>query len=61
VIDGYIIETGLGFIITLDYNKFWEILHPRKTERRRREARRKALLTNEPGQTQNAPANKTKP
>ena len=61
VIDGYIIETGLGFIITLDYNKFWEILHPRKTERRRREARRKALLTNEPGQTQNAPADKTKP
>ncbi len=27
VIDGYIIETGVGFVITLDYNKFKDILH----------------------------------
>ncbi len=30
VVDGYIIETGLGFIFNLDYNKFSEILHRRK-------------------------------
>jgi len=30
VVDGYIIETGLGFIFTLDYNRFSEILHRRK-------------------------------
>ncbi|GAC1707277.1 MAG: hypothetical protein NVS9B7_19480 [Flavisolibacter sp.] len=30
VVDGYIIETGLGFLISLDYNKFAEILHGRK-------------------------------
>jgi translocation and assembly module TamB len=30
VVDGYIIETGLGFILSVDYNKFKEILHRRK-------------------------------
>ncbi|MGE5518828.1 MAG: translocation/assembly module TamB domain-containing protein [Candidatus Dadabacteria bacterium] len=30
VVDGYIIETGLNFIITLDYDKFAEILHRNK-------------------------------
>jgi hypothetical protein len=30
VVDGYIIETGLGFVFTLDYNKFSEILHRKK-------------------------------
>jgi hypothetical protein len=30
IVDGYIIETGVGFIITVDYNRFGEILHSRK-------------------------------
>lgn len=44
VIDGYIIETGVGFIITLDYNRFREIFQRKKIERerqRRREEREK--------------------
>lgn len=30
VVDGYIIETGLGFILNVDYNRFSEILRRRK-------------------------------
>ncbi len=30
VLDGYVIETGLGFIITVDYNRFREVLFGRK-------------------------------
>jgi translocation and assembly module TamB len=30
IVDGYIIETGLGFILSVDYNKFSQILHRRK-------------------------------
>ncbi|MGZ3848212.1 MAG: translocation/assembly module TamB domain-containing protein [Flavisolibacter sp.] len=30
VVDGYIIETGLGFILNVDYNRFAEILHRKK-------------------------------
>ncbi|MDB5196864.1 MAG: hypothetical protein JWP88_1235 [Flaviaesturariibacter sp.] len=32
-VDGYIIETGLGFIITVDYNRFREVLHGRRIKR----------------------------
>jgi translocation and assembly module TamB len=30
VVDGYIIETGLGFIFNMDYNKLSELLHRKK-------------------------------
>lgn len=30
IVDGYIVETGIGFIFTVDYNKFTEILHRKK-------------------------------
>ena len=30
IVDGYIIETGLGFILSVDYNRFGQILHRRK-------------------------------
>ena len=30
VVDGYIIETGMSFIITVDYNRFKELLRRRK-------------------------------
>ncbi len=32
-VDGYVIETGLGFAITMDYNHFREVLHGRKVKR----------------------------
>ena len=35
VIDGYVVETGVSFIITLDYNKFKQIFQKRKNRRRR--------------------------
>jgi hypothetical protein len=41
VVDGYIIETGLGFIMTVDYNRFKEIIHAKRI-RKEREERQKA-------------------
>jgi hypothetical protein len=41
VVDGYIIETGLGFIMQVDYNRVREILHAKKI-RKEREARQAA-------------------
>ncbi|MEP7377104.1 MAG: translocation/assembly module TamB domain-containing protein [Chitinophagaceae bacterium] len=44
VLDGYIIETGVGFIITVDYNRFKEIFiskRERDQRRLRREQQRK--------------------
>ena len=35
VLDGYVVETGVGFIITLDYNKFREIFQKKKQRTRR--------------------------
>jgi hypothetical protein len=37
LVDGYVIETGLGFILSVDYNRFREVIHGR---RERRDARR---------------------
>jgi hypothetical protein len=33
VIEGYVVETGVGFVITLDYNKFKEIFKKKKARR----------------------------
>ena len=33
VVDGYIIETGISFIISVDYNRFSELLRKRKNQR----------------------------
>jgi hypothetical protein len=35
VLDGYVVETGVGFIITLDYNKFKEIFQKKRQRTRR--------------------------
>ena len=40
IIDGYIIETGVGFVITLDYNRFRNLFISKKERERRREQRR---------------------
>ena len=39
-VEGYVIETGLSFIITLDYNKLSEIFKSKKEKEKRREIRR---------------------
>ena len=33
-IEGYIVETGLGFIISVDYNRFKELLHKRRDRKK---------------------------
>ncbi len=45
IIDGYIIETGVGFIITVDYNRFREIFVSKRErdERRRRRQEQRQL------------------
>jgi translocation and assembly module TamB len=30
IVDGYIIETGLSFILSVDYNRFMEIFRKRR-------------------------------
>ena len=40
IIEGYVIETGVGFIISVDYNKFKEIFSTREQRRKKREIRR---------------------
>jgi hypothetical protein len=46
VVDGYIIETGLGFIMTVDYNRFKEIIQAKKV-RKQRQARIEANNQNQ--------------
>ncbi|HUZ60977.1 MAG TPA: translocation/assembly module TamB domain-containing protein [Hanamia sp.] len=41
VIQGYVIETGIGFIISVDYNKFKEIFSTKEQRRKKREIRKK--------------------
>jgi hypothetical protein len=42
-VEGYIIETGLGFIMTVDYNRLRQIFEStKKQEKRRQERRQKA-------------------
>jgi translocation and assembly module TamB len=39
-IEGYVIETGVGFIISVDYNKFKEVFTSKKQRRQKREIRK---------------------
>jgi hypothetical protein len=36
MIDGYIVETGLGFLISIDYDKLSDIIKARKIKREER-------------------------
>jgi hypothetical protein len=56
VVDGYIIETGLGFIMTVDYNRIREILYARRIrkEREARQAARQARQSKGQDNNQNA-------
>src|SRR5206468_7169524 len=42
IIEGYVIETGVAFIITLDYNKFRNLFMSKKARDERRERRQQA-------------------
>ena len=48
VIDGYVVETGLGFTITMDYNRFREIFENRKAAADRRKMRKETRRTEQP-------------
>lgn len=50
-VDGYIIETGLGFIMSVDYNRFVEILHAKRI-RQQREQRQQQRQENNQNQKQ---------
>ncbi len=54
VIDGYVVETGIGFIITLDYNKFKQIFQNRKKQEALRRQRREQAI--QEAETKIAPA-----
>ena len=45
VLDGYVIETGVGFAITLDYNRFRNLFLSKKQREKRREERRRRNAT----------------
>lgn len=47
IIDGYIIETGVGFIITVDYNRFRQLFVSRKEREERRKRRQQQRELNE--------------
>jgi len=40
VLEGYVIETGVGFIITIDYNHFKEIFQGQKEKARLKAAKK---------------------
>lgn len=40
IIEGYVIETGIGFIISADYNKFKELFSTKEQRKRKREIRK---------------------
>jgi translocation and assembly module TamB len=51
VVDGYIIETGLGFIMTVDYNRLNQIFESTKKREERRKQRRESNATERPEAT----------
>jgi len=51
VIDGYLIETGVGFIITLDYNRFSQIFKKRRTRAQRNPNNQEQPPTQQPAST----------
>lgn len=54
VIDGYVVESGVGFIITLDYNHFRQIFMSRRRQEEERKKRREQRLREEQEAQKNA-------
>ena len=48
IIEGYVIETGVGFIISVDYNKFKELFTTKERRRKKREIRKENRAVNNP-------------
>lgn len=48
IVDGYIIETGLGFIMTVDYSRFRQIFEGAKKQEERRRQRQQAQQNQQP-------------
>lgn len=46
IIEGYVIETGIGFIISADYNKFKELFSTKEQRRKKREIRKENKTVN---------------
>ena len=55
VIEGYVIETGVGFIITLDYNKFKNLFLGKKGREERRQRIQRARELEQKSQPPPAP------
>ncbi len=51
VIEGYVVETGVGFVITLDYNRFKELFHSRKVRKQTLTPRKKKKKQSPPDNT----------
>jgi hypothetical protein len=47
LLDGYVIETGLGFILTVDYNRFQQIFQARRVKRDEKRKERQAEKQNQ--------------
>ncbi|MCW3073036.1 MAG: hypothetical protein JWP69_105 [Flaviaesturariibacter sp.] len=47
LVDGYVVETGLGFILTVDYNRFRQIFEAGKIKRAERRKEREATKQNQ--------------
>lgn len=61
VIDGYIIETGVGFIITVDYNRFREIFISKRERDQRRKRRQQQRELEQQQKEQQPVTDTTKP
>jgi hypothetical protein len=48
IIEGYVIETGIGFIISVDFNKFSELFTTKEQRRKKREIKKENKADNKP-------------
>ena len=60
VVEGQIIETGLGFALVVDYNKFKEIFQKKMTREERRARREKNKQREQENRNQEAEEQKLK-
>ncbi len=56
VVEGQVIETGLRFVFTLDYDRFWELFESKKSHWKKRRQKREAKAGNGQINTGNQPS-----
>ena len=65
IVEGYVLETGVGFVMNVDYNKFKEIFDQRKARRamtrENRQRRREERTTQPPERSANPPLGSSTP